>query len=539
MRYPDDFLPGAAIAYPLLALVLGASLIVLIDLLNKKKNIESLITTIAICSCLVGWLGGLSAWFLKDFAFSRLAIADPFTFVFFSIILMGTALSILLNSDSLEYQGVRARSDVTVLILLSACGGLVMVSTSHFIVMFLGFEILSLGVYILSGTARHEKASSEAAFKYFVLGAFSAAFMLYGMSLVFGVTGTMEMTKIAEILNPQTARDPIMLIGVGLIIFGFVFKIGLAPFHFWAPDVYQGAPTSITTFMAVVVKAAAVGGLMRIVALAFPDLQGIWVGVLSVIAGLSMTVGNLVALRQRSIKRMLAYSSVAHAGYLTLGLLVGTSGGWAATIFYVFVYALMTVASFGVVLAASAGTQKQYLNDSIESLRGLGWRSPFLGLVMTIAILSLAGFPPFAGFFGKLYLFKAAVTGGFVGLVILAAINSLISLYYYLSIIVVLYFPKYQAHGEHHEHKEVIDAPPAVRPAAQIAMGIATVLLVVTGIYSGRLIEISAVAADRGLTSGSKPVYFEQLGGEGRRVSSTGAVGVSQIEAVESNDGPV
>jgi NADH-quinone oxidoreductase subunit N len=272
-----------------------------------------------------------------------------------------------------------------------------------------------------------------------------------------------------------------MLAGLGLLIFGFAFKVSLAPFHLWTPDVYQGSPTSITAFMAVVVKVAAFASFMRIMLLAFGPVIESWSAVIWGLAVISMTVGNLVALRQDSIKRMLAYSSVAHAGYALMGFL-SFEGGAEATTFYLVVYSFMTLASFGVVLLVSTGTSRQYESDSIESFRGLGWSNPLLGLIMVLAMLSLAGIPPLAGFFGKLYLFSAVVAQGYIWLAIIAALNSAVALFYYLRVIVVMYF------SEESRERVTIDFAPG------LSIIVSTIFLLYVGLFSGGVLEVAQKA---------------------------------------------
>jgi NADH-quinone oxidoreductase subunit N len=391
-----------------------------------------------ISACGLSWAFSCTQFYLNDEAFSGLVYVDGFTTVLHTIILVGTAVTLLFNHKQLGLQRAESSIDVDVLLLLAAAGGMVMVSAAHLIVLFVGFELLSVSVYVLTGIARKERASAEGALKYFLLGAFSSAFLLYGMALVYGACGSMSMSQISISPNPD---NMMLVVGLGLMIFGFGFKVSLVPFHVWTPDVYQGAPVSIAGFMAVVVKAAAFGSFLRLMYMAFGEMSEVWTGLIWILSVLTMTIGNLAALRQRSIKRMLAYSSVAHAGYALIGFLAfGISGGAEATLFYLIAYSLMTLAAFGVVLAATAGSDAQYADDDIESLAGLGFSHPFLGIVMTIAMLSLGGIPPLVGFMGKLYLFSAALNSGFVGLAIIAALNSVVSLYYYLRVLVLMYF---------------------------------------------------------------------------------------------------
>lgn len=440
---------------------------------------------ISFAGCLLGIYGSLFQYHLGGTSFGGLLYNDAFTALFNSLILGATLLVFMLNKDHLEAQRVKDSIDIDVLILLAVCGAMLMVASANLVVLFIGFELLSICVYVLTGLARKEQASAEAALKYFILGAFSSAFLLYGMALVYGATGSMELAGIAA---KADARSPLLLLGIGLMVFGFGFKVSLVPFHFWTPDVYQGAPVSLAAFMAVVVKAAAFGSFLRVFAQGLGGVSEAWEGLFWVLAVLTMTIGNLLALRQRSIKRLLAYSSVAHAGYALIGMLaLGGSQGAEAVIFYLAVYSLMTIASFGIVMIATAGTDNQYEADSFESFQGFGWKHPFLGLCMVIAMLSLAGMPPLAGFIGKFYLFASAIKAGYVSLAIIAAINSVVSLYYYLRVLVVMYFSE----------PTTDDIPPsfALSSLPQVAVYFATFSLIYLGLFSAKWFDFVAEAA--------------------------------------------
>ena len=458
-------------ALPFGVLVGIAVLLLLLDLAGYADRVRLPLGVLAVTGA---WAAFLPQSYIRETAFKGLVHLDAFSFAFATITLAGTLFALLLSSGQLKAQNAVDSVDVDVLMLFATCGGLVMISAANLIVLFLGFELLSVCVYVLTGIAKSEKASSEGALKYFILGAFSSAFLLYGMTLVYGATGSMDLVQIGQ---AATLDNPMLLIGLGLTVFGFAFKVGAVPFHFWTPDVYQGAPVSISAYMAVVVKAAAFGSFLRVVTVAFGGIQTEWVGLLWLLSVLTMTVGNILALWQRSVKRMLAYSSIAHAGYAMIGFVVlGSAAGGEATIFYLAAYTAMTIAAFGVVLLASAGTGRQYAADDLESLKGLGWSRPFLGLVMTVALLSLAGMPPLGGFVAKFYLFSAAVKGGYTGLAVIAALNSVVSLYYYLGVIVVMYFSGEQTDGE--------GAADRVPFAPGLALALATVGIFYLGFFS-------------------------------------------------------
>ncbi len=456
----------------------GALLLLLWDLFQRgRRPIARLYVTGIIP--VMAWVFSWPQLAEQGTAFHGAVFVDPYTLCFYTIILLGVFVTFLLHDDQLQSQGVDPSVDVDVLILLAAAGGMVMVSAANLIVLFLGFELLSVSVYVLSGLAKKEKASSEGALKYFIMGAFSSAFLLYGMAFVYGATGTIDLQVLHALPNLGADKNPMLIFGVGLLIFGFGFKVSLVPFHFWTPDVYQGAPTSIAGFMAVVVKAAAFGAFFRVLVMAFGGISDEWVGLLWILSVLTMTFGNIVALRQRSIKRMLAYSSIAHAGYLMIGFVsLGSAQGGEAMIFYLLVYAVMTLAAFGVVLVATSGSELQYGKDSIESLSKLGWTHPLIGFTMVIAMLSLAGVPPLAGFSGKFFLFRSAVQAGFPGLAIIAAMNSVISLYYYLRVIVVMYFSD--------ERKAEWLPPKKMLLGARVALTLMTVGTIYFGLFSWR-----------------------------------------------------
>ncbi len=426
--------PDIIAVLPFAALISIALTMLLLDLFGWRKTRLPWILT----ALLAAWVSSFPQLSMRGSAFNGLILLGPLSWVFYSIILGAAALSFLISGESRVKERAITSIDVDVLLLLAVCGALMMVSAAHLLVLFLGFELLSISVYVLCAIARTERASAEAALKYFLLGAFSSAFLLYGMVLIYASSGTMMLSQ----LNAQeVSGNSIFIIGLGFILFGLGFKASLVPFHVWTPDVYQGAPTSITMFMAAVVKVAAFAALMRLLLSGLGNAAHVWIGVLWTMSVLSMSIANLAALCQRSIKRMLAYSSIAHAGYALMALLIpGNPAASAALIFYLLVYSLMTLGTFGVVLLISRGTDAQYEKDDLNTLNNVGWSQPVLGLTMSVCVLSLAGFPPLAGFFGKLFLFSAALHGGYLGLVIIAAINSVIALYYYLRVLVVMYF---------------------------------------------------------------------------------------------------
>jgi NADH-quinone oxidoreductase subunit N len=324
------------------------------------------------------------------------------------------------------------------LILFTVVGMMLMASGTDLMTIFLGLEVMSVSLYVLAGFNRANKKSNEAGLKYFLLGAFSTGFLLYGMALIYGATGTTRLYKIATIVGQMTLPSANILLVAGMLLMmtGFAFKIAAAPFHMWTPDVYEGAPTPMTAFMSAGPKAAGFAALMRIFLLALPTLQIEWSQVLWVMAVLTMTVGNITALRQDNIKRVLAYSSIAHAGYALVGFAAGNGTGTAGILFYMLSYAFMNIGAFAIVILVS---KKGETNGNVSDFAGLGFKRPVLAVVMTLFLFSLAGIPPAAGFIGKFYLFAGAVQKGYIWLAIIGVLNSAASAYYYLRIMVYMY----------------------------------------------------------------------------------------------------
>jgi NADH-quinone oxidoreductase subunit N len=386
-------------------------------------------------------------------------------------------VSIVATSGSLEGEKVAMLSEYYYLMLTSLCGALIMVFAADFLTLFIGVEVASLALYCLCAARVHERRSSEASMKYFLLGCFSSGFLLYGIALWYGATGSLALNAGSAV----AVNAPILALSFLMILVGVAFKIGLAPFHFWVPDVYQGAPTSVTTFMSCVVKVAAVSTLVRVLASSFGFTELWTVGPVWILSVLAMTVGNLAALQQRSVKRMLAYSSVAQAGYMMIGVVVAGSAAEAigATLYYLIVYCAMTIGAFAVLSAIGPDA------DSIDDLKGLGKRSPFLAVCMTLFFLALAGLPPsLAGLMGKVYLFSSALSAEFFGLAIIAALNSALACAYYFRVPVAILSAKDNTGGSLH-----------IPVQARLAIGLCAVAVVVFGALPENLLVIVRDAA--------------------------------------------
>ena len=366
--------------------------------------------------------------------FNDMFKVDNFS-LFFNIIFLVSTILVALISISYLGSEDRKQGPYYLLILLATLGMMLMAAGNELIIVFLGLELMSLSLYVLAGYFRESPASSEAGMKYLLLGAFASAFFLYGIALIYGGAGTTSVPAIAEVIASPN-KSPLLLAGMFLLIVGFGFKVAIVPFHQWAPDVYEGAPTTIAAFISAGPKAAGFAAFLRIFMEALPNLQVEWSGVLIVLAMLTMTVGNVIAIAQTNIKRMLAYSSIAHAGYVLIGLAAANDGGISSAMLYLLVYCVMNIGAFGAVILAKTADGESLM---ISDYAGLGLRKPLLAMFMTVMLLSLAGFPPTAGFVGKFYIFKSAVQAGHIWLVIIGAVNTAISAFYYLRVVVTMY----------------------------------------------------------------------------------------------------
>ena len=400
----------------------------------------------SISKAVLGWMtivgAGIALWVSIQMhqagtvgtQFNDMFKVDNFS-LFFNIVFLVSTILVALISMSYLGKDDRKQGPYYLLILLATLGMMLMAAGNELIIVFLGLELMSLSLYVLASYFRDNPASSEAGMKYLLLGAFASAFFLYGIALIYGGAGTTSIPAIAEAITAAN-KSPLLLAGMFLLIVGFGFKVAIVPFHQWAPDVYEGAPTTIAAFISAGPKAAGFAAFLRIFMEALPNLQVEWSGVVIVLAMLTMTVGNVIAIAQTNIKRMLAYSSIAHAGYVLIGLAAANNDGISSAMLYLLVYCVMNIGAFGAVILAKTEDGESLM---ISDYAGLGLRKPLLAMFMTIMLLSLAGFPPTAGFVGKFYIFKSAVQSGHIWLVIVGAINTAISAFYYLRVVVTMY----------------------------------------------------------------------------------------------------
>jgi NADH-quinone oxidoreductase subunit N len=372
-------------------------------------------------------------------AFNGMVKVDRIS-VFFNFLFLATSGLTLLISISYSEQQHIEFIEYSPLILFATVGMMLMGSAASLMIIFLGLETMSIALYVLAGFRRTHRESLEAALKYFLLGAFATGFLLYGIALTYGSVGSTNLSAITNYFAANSLNlNLLSLLGLGLMLIGFGFKVALVPFHMWTPDVYQGSPMPVTAFMAVGAKAAGFAAIIRVISISASQISFELTEVLWVLAVLTMTIGNIIALVQNDIKRMLAYSSIAHAGYILVGIVAANDLSVPGVLFYLAAYLFMNLGAFAIASSVSGKNERRV---KIEYFRGLGFSQPTMGFAMALCMFSLAGFPPTAGFMGKFYLFSAALQSGFVWLVIIGVLNSLLSVYYYIRVVVAMYMEK-------------------------------------------------------------------------------------------------
>ena len=452
----------------------------------------------------VGWLslaglvlsGAALGWlWLNDVApvgLAQMVALDPFRYAALALVLLSAGATVLLSLGYLERERLLA-PEYYPLILLATCGMMFLSGAEDLIVLFLGLEVMSVAVYVLAGYDRTNPSSAEAALKYFLIGAFASGFLLYGIALIYGATGTTNLS----LIGAQLAGGELSLmaaLGLGLLLIGFGFKVAAVPFHMWAPDVYDGSPTPVTGFMATGVKVAAFIALVRVLVESFPSAEAVWQPVIFWLAIASMVVGNLVALAQRTLKRMLAYSSIAHAGYLLAAVWPGSRLGAAAVLFYLAAYVCTTLASFGFLAALGRGGERDVTYDDIA---GLAARRPWMGIGLSVCMLSLLGFPGTFGFMGKWYILSAVIAKGQTALPVVLVVTSVISAGYYLPVIMAMYM-KPAATAESHQDTRLW-------PAAAGAIALSVIALLLFGVWPAGALDVAGRSAST-LTQTNLPI---------------------------------
>ena len=430
---------------------------------------------------LIGSAGAaLASVFLWDSDAESLGVIRSDNFALFINIVLCTigVLTMLFSHETVEREDIPA-GEYYALTLFALCGMMMMAAATDLLVIFVALEILSLAVYVLTGIRRASLAGAEAAFKYFLLGAFSSAFFLYGVAFAFAVSGSTRLDQISVALSSQAvgSPSPLALMAIGLLVVGFCFKVSAVPFHMWTPDAYEGAPTIVTAFMSTGVKAAAFAAFVRVFLSPFEPMQAQWIPILSWIAAATMILGTVVGVVQTNVKRMLAYSAIAHAGYLLLGIIAANSTGKSAVLFYLLTYAVSNLGALGIV-ALLGSAQNQH--DQLRDFAGLYRSRPGLAALMTIFLLSLGGFPPLAGFIGKWYIFSAAVQEGHYTLAIIGVLTSVVSVFFYLRIVVMMYMT---------EGAETVR--PRLPATAVAGLALATIAVFYLGVLPARVLDLA------------------------------------------------
>jgi NADH-quinone oxidoreductase subunit N len=415
-----------------------------------------------------------------------LLAVDRFALFFKIVFLVAAAITVLMSIGYLEIEGA-SPGEYYFLILCATLGMMIMAGGIDLISIFIGLETMAVSFYILAGFIKPSQRSNEAAVKYFLLGAFSLGILLYGMSLMYGLSGTTNLRAMATTFATQP-RDLRLVLAVVLVVAGVGFKIAAVPFHMWAPDVYEGAPTPVTAFLSVGSKAASFAMLLRIFLEGLPSMSADWRMLFWVLSAVTMTIGNVAAVTQTNLKRMLAYSSIAHAGYVLIGVVAGTSRGVTAMLIYLLVYAFMQLGAFAVIVLMR---RRDVVGDELKDFSGLSFRNPMAAFAMLLFMLSLGGIPPTAGFMGKFWLFGAAIDAQCYWLALIGVLNSAISLYYYIRVVVFMYLKKDTSGSE-----------PVANPALGFALGFAIVATLVLGIYPRLLFDVAAASTrSLGLTA--------------------------------------
>ncbi len=418
----------------------------------------------------------LWGWHASSFG---VVTADDFG-LFVQFVLVGIGILTIVFSSKVIDREALPSGEYYALMLFALAGMMLMAVASDLLIVFLSLEVFSLALYVMTGLRRHVFASTEGAFKYFVLGGFSSAFFLYGIAFTFGLAGSTHLDRVAQAVVVRAASgDPLLLVAMGLLLVGFAFKVAAVPFHMWTPDAYEGAPTIVTGFMSTAVKAAAFAAFARVFLYALEPLRGEWMPVVWVLAMCTMILGSVVGVAQTNLKRMLAYSSIAHAGYLLVALTAGSDIGRASILFYLVVYAVTNVGAFAVL--ALLGTRDAPM-ENLDDYRGLWHTSPVMAGMLAVFLLSLGGFPPFAGFVAKWYVFSAAVHAGQYGLAIVGVLTSVISVFFYVRVIVMMYM----------SDRTDAPAPPRVPRTALAALWVSAGILLYLGVLPTRVLELAS-----------------------------------------------
>jgi NADH-quinone oxidoreductase subunit N len=473
-----------SLAAPEVFLLIMTCVIMLVDLFSAAEQREGRLFSLSIFTLLVVAVSLYNPLGPPRYAFNGMFVVDGMAIILKAAIAVAVALVIIYSRAYLVARKLFT-GEFILLILFATLGMMIMVSANHFVALYLGLELLALSSYAMVALNRDSVTSSEAAMKYFILGALASGLLLYGMSMIYGATGSLDVAKIAKVIDYSKANDPLVTFGLVFVVAGLAFKLGVVPFHMWVPDVYQGAPTAMTLFIGSAPKISAFGFIMRILADSLGGATGDWQGMLVILAVASLALGNIIAISQTNLKRMLAYSTISHMGFLLLGILSGTKNGYSAGMFYTLTYVMMTLASFGMIMLMS---REGFEADNIDDFKGLNQRSPWYAFLMLIVMFSMAGIPPFLGFWAKLTVLEGVLNAGYTWLVVFAVLMSVIGAFYYLRIVKLMYFDK-----------PVDETPIVVGNAFRSLLSLNALSLLVLGLFPGLLMTACMNAIQRSL----------------------------------------
>jgi NADH-quinone oxidoreductase subunit N len=461
---------------PEIIVIVGACLLLILGELARRDGRvkDGLLSFASIAIVVAAALATIALGGEAREAYAGMFIADRFAAFFKVVFYLATILTFLLSRKYAEIEGIET-SEYYVLLLFALCGMMIMASATDFLSLYVGLELMALSTYVLTGFTRRERRSNEAALKYVILGAVSTGIFLYGISLVYGITGTTQFEAMAAAVAGEPL-DPALLLGVVFIVAGLVFKVGAVPFHMWVPDVYEGAPTTITAFMSVGPKAAGFAAILRVFLNPLVEASDAWI-IVAIIAVATMALGSFVALVQDNIKRLLAYSSIAHAGFALFGVVAGGADGIAGVMLYLLIYAFMNLGIFAAVIMMRTPT---FSGEAIEDYAGFAKTHPGLALLMLLYLFSLAGIPPTAGFFAKFYVLVALIERGFVGLAVIAVLLSAVAAYFYIRIVMVIYM---------REPQRVFE--PALTPSLRATLALTAAATIGIGLFPAWFLNLA------------------------------------------------
>ncbi|MDD5058618.1 MAG: NADH-quinone oxidoreductase subunit NuoN [Sideroxydans sp.] len=470
--------------YAEIFLLVMVSVILIADLfmVNRTKTLTYLMVQFSLLGCSLITVATHTDGIAH--LFNHMFVDDMMSDVLKLLTYLSVSMMLVYSRSYLMARGLFT-GEFMALALFSTLGMMVMISASNFLTLYLGLELLALSLYAMVALQRDSATSTEAAMKYFILGAMASGFLLYGMSMVYGATGSLDINRISQVIQHGVPNKTLLVFGLVFIVSGLAFKLGAVPFHMWVPDVYHGAPTAMTMFIGSAPKLAAFAFVMRILVESMQPLMLHWSGMLMILAVLSMAVGNITAIAQTNIKRMFAYSTIAHMGFLLVGVMSGTIEGYGSAMFYAVVYVLMSLGGFGMIMLLS---REGFEADKISDFKGLNQRSPWLAFMMLLLMFSMAGVPPTVGFYAKFSVLNAAIQTGHITLVIMAVMFSLVGAFYYLRIVKLMYFDAPESHEKIY-----------IQPDSSLLISINGLAVLALGILPGTLMTVCAVSVQQSL----------------------------------------